>query len=84
LAYREELVMSMQNVQTVIIRAVFECEYRDLLFRDLSKAVNGYDLTAMEIEWLRRLSRKEFEGFVPELEASLIEEGMRFVNPSQI
>lgn len=76
--------MSMQSVQTIIIRAVFECEYRDLLFGDLESALNGYDLTAMEIQWLRRLSRVEFEGFAPELEKGLTEEGMQFVNPSLI
>jgi hypothetical protein len=74
--------MSMQSVQTIIIRAVFEGEYRNLLFDDLARALNEYDLTTMEIEWLRRLSRVEFEGFAPELEKDLIEEGMQCVNTS--
>ncbi|NIS83427.1 MAG: hypothetical protein GTO14_25255 [Anaerolineales bacterium] len=76
--------MSMKNVQTIIIRAVFEPEYCDLLFGDIESALEGYDLTPMEILWLRRLTRKEFEGFAPDLENSLTRGGMQSVNPVQV
>lgn len=63
--------MAMESVQAIIIRAVIENEFRDLLFNDLEKALHGYDLTQMEIDWLRRLNRKEFDTFAPELRSSL-------------
>lgn len=64
--------MAMEAVQTIIIRAVIDNDFRDQFFNDLDNALQGYDLTKMEIDWLRRLNRKEFDSFAPELKSSLI------------
>jgi hypothetical protein len=72
LAGREADVMAMEAVQDIIIRAVIDKDFRDLFFNNREKALLGYELTRMEIDWLRRLNRVEFDSFAPELRSSLL------------
>ena len=60
--------MSLESVQTIIGRAVMEPEYRELLFSDLDKALEGYELTEEEAAALKGLERKKFDAVAGELE----------------
>ena len=60
--------MSLQNVQAVIGRAVTEPEYRNLLFANPDKALEGYQLTPEEIKSLKGLKQEEVGGAMGELE----------------
>ena len=60
--------MSIENVQTIIGRAVMEPEYRDLLFSEPDKALDGYELTDDESAALKGLEREKFDAVASELE----------------
>jgi hypothetical protein len=60
--------MSIENVQTIIGRAVTEEEYRELLFSDPEKALEGYELSEEEAAALKGLEREKFDAVAGELE----------------
>jgi hypothetical protein len=60
--------VTTETVQKVIIRAVTEPEFRDLLFRDSAQALSGYDLTGAEVDTLGQLSREAFDAAAASLE----------------
>ena len=60
--------MSEENVRTIIAKAVADMEYRDLLFDDPGKALEGYDLTDEEQAELKGLEREKFDTAAGELE----------------
>ena len=60
--------MTTETVQKVIIRAVTEPEFRDLLFRDSAQALAPYHLTGDEAATLTRLSREAFDAAASALE----------------
>jgi hypothetical protein len=66
-----ETKMSMQDVQEIVTRAVMDREYRELFFKDRTRALEGYNLATIETMWLQRLDRKVFEAFEPEVRSSL-------------
>lgn len=60
--------MSEEQLIEVVGRAVVEAEFRTLLGSDPEKAVEGYDLTAEEIELLKSIESELIESISSELE----------------
>lgn len=60
--------MSVESVETIISRAVTEPEYRELLFNEPDKALEGYELTEEEAASLKELEREKFDAVLGELE----------------
>ncbi len=60
--------MSVESVQQIVVRAVKEPEYKELLFSDPDKALAGYELTDEESAALKGLSREKFDAAAGELE----------------
>src|SRR2546425_13004103 len=68
--------MSTENVQKIIGRVMTEPEYRELLFTDSAKALEGYELSEHEVEALKGLSREKFDAAAGELEVRISRAGM--------
>jgi hypothetical protein len=68
--------MTIENVQTIIGRAMVEPEYRELLFSDPDKALDGYDLTQEEIQALKSLENDKVELVGNELEERVSRMGL--------
>lgn len=60
--------MSIEHVQEIIGKALNDSEYRELLFSDPNKALEGYDLSEEEVKALEELEAEEFEAISGELE----------------
>jgi len=60
--------MSLESVQTIIGRAVTEPKYRELLFSEPEKALEGYELTKEEAAALKGVEQEKFDAVVGELE----------------
>lgn len=77
--------MSIENVQAIIGRALKEPDYRELLFNEPDKALEGYDLTKEEAAALKGLEREQFDAVAGELEERVSRAGMpgsdRMFNP---
>ena len=56
--------MSETAVLEIIDRAIADKDFRALLFTNPSVALEGYDLTAEEIEMLSNLNADNFDEFV--------------------
>jgi hypothetical protein len=67
--------MSLENVQTIIGRAVTEPEYRALLFSDPDKALEGYELNEKEAAALKGLEREKFDAVASDLEERISRAG---------
>jgi hypothetical protein len=67
--------VSLENVQTIIGRAITEAEYRELLFSDPDKALEGYELTEEEAAGLKGLEREKFDAVASELEERISRAG---------
>ncbi len=68
--------MSKENVQTIIVRAILETEYRKLLFSDSGKALEGYELTGEETEALKSLDPEKFDVAANQLEERISKSGL--------
>lgn len=68
--------MSIESVQAIIGRAVTELKYREQLFDDPEKALEGYDLSEQEAAALRGLNRDVFDQVASELEDRISRAGM--------
>lgn len=60
--------MSVDTIEKVIRKAVTDAEFREELFSDPEKALEGYELTEEEAEKLKGLKPGFFEGEASELE----------------
>ena len=60
--------MSAETVQEIIIKAVTDKEYRELLFSDPDKALESIELTEEEVAALKSLEREQFDAVLGELE----------------
>jgi hypothetical protein len=67
--------MSLESLQEIIGRAVTEPEYRELLFSEPDKAVEGYELTEEEAASLKKLQRDKFDAIAGELEERISRAG---------
>jgi Ribosomally synthesized peptide prototyped by Frankia Franean1_4349. len=68
--------MSLENVQTIIGRAIIEPEYRDLLFNDPAKAMEGYDLTKEELQALESIEKEKLNTLANDLEERVSKAGL--------
>ena len=68
--------MSLENVQEIIGRAVVDSEYRQLLFSDLDKAIEGYELAENEKNALAGMKRENFDLIANELEERVSRGGL--------
>ena len=53
--------MSEETVQYVVTLAMWNLGFRELLFSFLEKALEGYELTVKEAEFLKQLDRESFD-----------------------
>jgi hypothetical protein len=75
--------MSQETVQKIIIRAVTEPEYRELLFGEPDKALKGYELSEEEAAALKGLERERFDAVVSEVEERVSRAGMVVETPDK-
>jgi hypothetical protein len=68
--------MSLENVQAIIGRAVMEPEYREQLFSNPDKALEGYGLSEEETKALKGIKREKFEAVAGELEDRISKAGI--------
>jgi hypothetical protein len=59
--------MSLESVKEIIGKAVMETEFRDLLFDDPDKALEGFDLTDEETAALKALEREKLDEAAEEM-----------------
>ncbi len=69
--------MSQQTVQNIIGRAVMDEAFRNLLFSDPDKALEGYDLSEEEKRILRNLDADEVSGFAGKLDERITKVKMK-------
>ena len=67
--------MSIESIQSIIGRAMTESEYRELLFSDPNKALEGYELTEEETNALKGMEREKFDAVAGELEERISRAG---------
>jgi hypothetical protein len=68
--------MGIESLKTIIGRAIAEPEYRELLFSDPDKALEGYELSDEEAAALRGLERDRFDAVASELEERMSRSGL--------
>jgi hypothetical protein len=68
--------MSTESVKEIIGKAVVDEEYRELLFNEPDKALEGYDLTEEERKALREVKRDKFNEAAIELQERLSRSGI--------
>lgn len=73
--------MSDAHVHQIIINAVVNLEYRDLLFNDPDQALEGFDLTEEERSALIALDRQKFDATASEMEDRISRAGVGFNAP---
>lgn len=71
--------MSIESVQTIVGRAVTEPDYRELLFNDPEKALEGYELSDEEASALKGIEREKFDAVAGELEERVSKAGGMFL-----
>ncbi|HUJ88951.1 MAG TPA: Os1348 family NHLP clan protein [Syntrophorhabdales bacterium] len=67
--------MSDQAIRRVIGQAIGDVEYRDLLFSNPDKAVEGLDLTPEELQFVKNFRRDKFEAATSEMEERISRAG---------
>ena len=70
--------MSVESVKQIIGRAVAEPEFRELLFTDPGKALEGYELNEQEASALKGLPRENFDAVAGELAERVSRAGVDF------
>ncbi len=53
--------MSEEHVREIVLKAFDDAEFRALLTSDLAKATEGYELTEVEVENLKKLDADFFD-----------------------
>lgn len=72
--------MSEAAVRKVIGQAVVDLEYRELLFTNLDKAIEGLDLTSEEVTVLKGFKRDKFDEAATEMEQRVSRAGIGSLN----
>ena len=73
--------MSQEAIKEIIARAITDTEYKEMLFSDPDKALEGYELTEDETSALRGLENEHFDATAEELEERGSRAGVRFTVP---
>ena len=73
--------MSESHVQQIIANAVINTEYREMLFNEPDKALEGFELTEEERTALIDLDRQSFDATASEMEDRISRAGFGFVSP---
>ncbi len=60
--------MSAENLQRIVEKAVSDPSFRDLLFSNPAKAVEGFELSEQELLIIKSLAREKFDAGATELE----------------
>lgn len=68
--------MSAESVEQVIEKAIVDGEYRELLFSDPDKALEGFELTEEENTALRGIEREKLDSVVTEIEERISRAGL--------
>jgi hypothetical protein len=76
--------MSQENLRKIIIRAVREPEYREALFGEPDRALEGYELTEEEVAALKGLEREKFDAVASEVEERVSRAGVGVEPPDKI
>lgn len=74
--------MSEENVIKVVIQAVSDLEYRELLFNDPGKALEGFELTEEEAGLLHNMKREHFDEAFSELDERVSRAGFNLSLPT--
>ena len=69
----------MSTLETILIRAMNDTTFADLLFTQTEKALADYPLTTEEHTQLKKLSRAEFEVLATEQRNSMASDGRSYV-----
>lgn len=76
--------MSAETVQEIIVKAVTDEDFRELLFSDPDKALGDFELTDEEAAGLRAMEREKFDAVAGELEERVSRAGfMEFGKPAE-
>ena len=67
--------MSTESVKEIIGKAVADGEYRELLFSEPDKALEGYELTEEESTTLKGIEREKFDTVATEIEERISRAG---------
>jgi hypothetical protein len=67
--------MSQQTVSEILIKAITNKEYREMLFSQPDATLAGLDLTEQEMTVLKKLDRGVFDAAAIELETRLFKAG---------
>jgi hypothetical protein len=73
--------MSEVHVKQIIVNAVINLEYRELLFSEPEQALVGFDLTDEEQAALKGLDRDKFDLTAAKMEDRISRAGFSFVTP---
>lgn len=76
--------MSVETVQEVVVKAVMDSEYRELLFKDLDKALEGFELSEEERTRFKEMSREKFDAASSDLEERISRAGFRGIGTVDI
>jgi hypothetical protein len=69
--------MSQDAVSQIIGRAVTDAKFRELLFSNPEQALQGYDLSADEVEALESLKQEDLEDFSTKLDSRITKRAWR-------
>jgi hypothetical protein len=73
--------MSAESVEQIIGKAIVDGEYRELLFSDPNKALEGYELTEEESAALRGIEREKLDEVATEIEERISRSGLSLSSP---
>ena len=69
--------MSVEAVQEIIVKALQDTKFRDMLFSNPDRALKGYELTEEEANALKTMDKDRFDSASGELEDRISRAGSR-------
>ena len=71
--------MSQEAIKEIIARSITDAEYKEMLFNDPDKALEGYELSEGEASALKELENEHFDTTAGELEERVSRAGFGIV-----
>ncbi len=68
--------MTVESVRDIIVKSVTDESFRELIFSDSDKALEGFDLTKDELAAIKSVKREEFDAVFSELEERVSRGGL--------